>query len=332
MTDNPFDPGYREPEVDAAPDMPEPRLRSGGEGAVKPGIIRLDAEAYHADPAPQPSLSSTLAKTLLAQSPLHAWTESRRLNPDWQPTEKKTFDIGRAAHREVLGAGDSYVTIPSDILASDGAASTKAAKAFIADARKNGLVPLKEAEVEQVQLMGALAGERLASMGIRFDPARSELAAVAQIDGVWCRAMFDNTPEDPRQPIYDFKTCENAAPDACERAIMNYGYDVQAEHYRQVWKAATGEDRPFRFVFQEKSAPHEICVVELSADTLSIAARKVACARQIWGECLRTGNWPGYQLGVHQIDLPAYYAERWLERESADAERMRADASKRHAA
>jgi hypothetical protein len=61
------------------------------------GLHRFAPEEYHRDPAPAPSLSSTLARVLLNQSPLHAWTASPRLNPMWEPKDSATFDIGRAA-------------------------------------------------------------------------------------------------------------------------------------------------------------------------------------------------------------------------------------------
>lgn len=286
----------------------------------RPGVYEIDGETYHRDPAPAPSLSSTLAKLMLAQSPLHAWTACPRLNPAWEPVDKKTFDIGRAAHRAILGKGGDYVPIHDELLASNGAASTKAAKEFIASARDAGMTPLKSAEVDGIEAMRAVAHDRLAGIGVSFDPARSELVALAEIDGIWCRAMLDNVPLAAGAPIYDLKTCESAAPQACERAILNYGYDVQAEHYRQVWRAATGEDRPFRFVFQEKIAPYEVCVVELGNDSLMMARKKIARAREIWRICLRDNHWPGYPPGVHRIELPEWFHARWLERESVEAD------------
>lgn len=287
------------------------------------GVYEIDGETYHRDPAPAPSLSSTLAKAMLAQSPLHAWTACPRLNPAWEPTDKKTFDIGRAAHSAVLGKGGEYVAIPDGLLASNGAASTKAAKEFIASAREAGMTPLKSSEVDGIEAMREVAHKRLADIGVTLDPARSELVALAEIDGIWCRSMLDHVPLDAGAPIYDLKTCESAAPAACEKSIMNYGYDVQAEHYRQVWKAATGEDRPFRFIFQEKSAPYEVCVVELGDDSLMMARKKIARAREIWRICLRDNHWPGYPPGVHRIELSEWFHARWLERESADADYKR---------
>ena len=304
---NPFAVGYVEPVASAAPiehDVPAPRLVTG--------VQRMPSADYHSDPAPEPSLSSTLAKLLLTKSPRHAWHACRRLNPNWEPNDRKTFDIGRAAHRAVLGAGDDYVAIPEELLAVNGAASTKEAKAFIANAREAGRTPLKLDEVDQIEIMAAIAHERLLEHGITLDSAQSEISAIARIDGVWCRAMYDNlTPH----WIYDFKTCEDAAPEACLRAILNYGYDIQAGHYQAVWKEATGEDRPFVFIFQEKNPPFEVTLVRLSGSFQDMANRRAAKARKLWGECVRSNNWPGYPIGLHEVDPPAWLVEREFQEE-----------------
>ena len=129
--------------------------------------------------------------------------------------------------------------------------------------------------------------------------------------------MIDNAPLDPRLPLYDFKTTEDASPDAVIRSVMNYGYDVQAAHYLAVWKAATGEDRKFRFVFVEKSAPYEVAVVELAndpaseADWMLTAHSKAAEARRIWGDCLAANDWPGYPARIAVIGAPAWHNQKW---------------------
>lgn len=290
---------------------------------LPPGIHRVPAARYHSDPHEKVSLSSTLARALLDHSPLHAWWAHPRLNPDWTPTIRKSFDIGHAAHREALGAGGDYVEIPTEILASNGAASTKAAKAFIEEARAEGMTPIKAEEVEQIQAMGIKLRAKLDQNGIEFDPANSEVTALAVIDGCPVRCMVDNAPLEADLPLWDFKTTTNAALDAVMRSIMTYGYDVQAAHYLDVWKAATGEDRRFRFVFQEKEPPFEVQIVELGPETVAMGRRKIERAREIWRRCVESGHWPGYPAGVSQIELPDFYHGRWLERESVEADYKR---------
>lgn len=283
------------------------------------GIHRISPDRYHADPHERPSMSSTLGRTLLNQSPRHAWTDHPRLNPDWEPSEgSKVFDFGRAAHTKILGVGDEYHAYPEEMLASNGAASTKAAKQFAEDVRAAGGVPLKQDDVDKIEAMALEMERALKANKITLDPAHSEVVALAEIDGCPVRAMLDNAPFDG--PIYDFKTTESASSDAFMRSVMNYGYDFQAGHYVETWKAATGEERRFRFIAQEKKAPFEVCVVELSGEVIEMAKRKTRRAREIWRNCLAADHWPGYPPGVNVIDLPAFYHERWLERESREDE------------
>lgn len=297
---------------------------------LTPGIHFDVPEArYHADQmTADPTLSSSIAKLML-RSPLHAWTAHPRLNPDREPVEKKVFDIGRAAHRAVLGRGGDYVAIPDDMLASNGAASTKAAKDFIEQARAAGLTPLKAAEVDQIGAMADRLRQRMLEYGIEIDPARSEVTALAEIDGVVCKCRVDNAPEalmripgipTPRRVMIDLKTCEDASPEAVRRAVESYGYDLQAGHYTETWRAATGEDRDMLFVFVEKSPPHEVTVIHLlaepghSGDWFEDARAKSAATRALWQECLTTNRWPGYPAGIITIEARSFYRQGWQDR------------------
>lgn len=286
---------------------------------IAPGLHSISADAYHSDPAPQPSLSSSLARLILNRSPLHAWTAHPRLNPAWEPTEKKTFDIGRAAHRAVLGAGADFVAIPGELLSEDGGVRTKAAKEWVADARASGLTPLKAEEVDQIGAIADATRSHLEACGITFDPARSEMTALAQIEGVWCRAMVDNAPAD-RAVIYDLKTTTDASPEAVIKAVATYGYDQQLAFYRAVWEAATGERRKVRLVMVEKDAPYACSVVELydkpgdEADWFDHAMGANREAIRMWGECLASGNWPAYPTRVAVIGAPSWHTGKMQDR------------------
>lgn len=288
------------------------------EAGIHFGVTEAD---YHADTLlPVPTLSSTLARLVLARSPLHAWTAHPRLNPDFEPTEKKTFDIGRAAHRAVLGRGSDYAAYPAEYLASNGAASTKEAKAWAEEQRAEGRTPLKFDEIDQICAMAVSVNRQLAAMGIKLDPTRSEVVALAEVDGVACRAMIDNAPADPRHPLYDLKTTMDASPESLAKTVASYGYDLQAAHYLAVWKAATGEDRRFRIIFVEKEAPYGVQVAELyrkpgdEADWFDHADALARDARRIWGECLRSGNWPCYPSRVAVIGAPGWHLTKMEDR------------------
>jgi hypothetical protein len=282
------------------------------------GPAHVTTDDYHADKlVASPTLSSTLARTLIRQSPLHAWTAHPRLNPEYVSTNRRTFDIGRAAHTAALGVGDVYAVCPPDLLASSGAMSTKAAKAWIDECRAEGVTPLKQEDADAVRAMSEALRGALRDLRITFAPDQSELACVAEVHGALCRIMVDNAPADPALPLYDFKTCEDASPAACQRAIMNYGYDMQAAFYLAVWHAATGERRKFRFVFQEKSAPYEVTAIELTPTDLELSHDKVLHACEIWRRCLLADEWPGYPRGVHTLELPEFYYSKFTDARDA---------------
>lgn len=278
-----------------------------------PGLSDAD---YHGDTlTPVPSLSSTLARVIVNQSPLHAWTASPRLNPDHTPKNSDAFDIGRAFHTVLLGRGAGVHVIHADDWRGKDARAERDA------ARAEGLTPLLAAQAEALDAMLSHATRRMREAGVIIDKARTEIAAFAEIESVWCRALVDFAPEDAAKPLYDIKTCEDASPEACARSVASYGYDTQARWYLDAWKAATGEDRRFRFVFVEKAPPHEVSVVELDADPDSEAGwmlnadSKCREARRIWRECLDANQWPGYPARVALLGAPGWYTQAWNNRE-----------------
>ncbi len=77
----------------------------------KPGLQDWTPDQYHADPCPTPALSSSLARTLLDKTPLHAWAQSPRLDDEYVRVEKTVFDVGSAVHKLYLGKGSDLKII-----------------------------------------------------------------------------------------------------------------------------------------------------------------------------------------------------------------------------
>ena len=123
----------------------------------EPGVYEIPADAYHADPTIEPSLSASVANVILSHSPLHAWAKHPRLNPDFEPEEKPQFDLGSAAHNMVLRQNFWREEI-AVVEAQDW--KTKAAKEARETARAAGRHPvqragIRDAVVAKVQLVGA---------------------------------------------------------------------------------------------------------------------------------------------------------------------------------
>ncbi|WFE41921.1 PD-(D/E)XK nuclease-like domain-containing protein [Micromonospora sp. WMMD998] len=277
----------------------------------RPGIYLgvLDAD-YHRDPVPGGSLSSTGARKLLPPSCPALF---RHWLDNGQGT-KPVFEHGKAAHQRVLGVGPDLVLVDRDRW------DTKEVKARVAAIREAGGVPLKRADMEQVDAMAAKIREHPLA-GRLLDPDRGQ----AEVSLFWqdpetrvrCRARLDWAP-DPgagRPLLVDYKTCDSAEPEKLEKAVNQYGYHVQRGHYLPGAKATglVGEDAELLFVFQEKRPPYLVTVVELHPVAKRIGEHLAREARHLYRECTTSGRWPGYADDVVLLSLPGYVENRYQE-------------------
>ena len=72
-----------------------------------PALIKsMDFATYLADPATEPSVTSSIAKQLNATAPWRVWLNTPRLNPNARAQHSDNFDLGTAAHALFVGGGD----------------------------------------------------------------------------------------------------------------------------------------------------------------------------------------------------------------------------------
>jgi hypothetical protein len=254
---------------------------------------------YHA----LPGLSSTGIKRMLHAPALYRW------HADHPSPPKKTFDLGHAVHARVLGVGLPVAVIPEDLLAANGATSTKAAKAFVAEARAAGKTVLKPDEYAEVTAMAdAVLGHPDA--GPLLTDARPEVSILWDdpLTGVRCRGRLDYWHESANVAV-DLKSARSADPQRFARHATEYGYPEQGAHYQTGTALLTGRGTAPRFihVLVEKEPPYLVSVVELDADFLAIAYDRVRYAIDLYADCCATGRWPGYGDGIHRIQPPAWY-------------------------
>ena len=154
-------------------------------------LAGLPDDVYHGGRVrtPGPQTSQSALKLLIKPSTPREF-QWRLLNPEGP---KRVFDVGRAAHTLVLGAGDPFTCCPADLLSVDGRMITTRAKDWASDQRAGGRTPLTPTDYDAVHRMAAaiLAHGRAAELFT--DPARRpEVSAFCEIaPGLWLRSRFD---------------------------------------------------------------------------------------------------------------------------------------------
>lgn len=273
----------------------------------QPGLYPdLSEVDYHLDPVAGGSLSTSGAKALLPPS-CPAIYNYHRSHP--RPP-KAEFDFGHAAHRLVLGVGAPIRCIEAENWRKN------ATKQAADEATADGATPLLRADYDRVHAMAeALRGHPIAADLFAPDSGRAEQTIVWVDDatGVWCRARIDwlrHPTTGHRFIVPDYKTAASADLDSLSKATANFAYYMQADAYLDAVKSIGygGPDARFLFVYQEKSGPFVVTVVELDSSALRIGKAKNKRAREVYARCTATGHWPTYCEGVETISLP-----RWAE-------------------
>lgn len=278
----------------------------------------LPADRYHADElmgaTEGPTLSASIAKILIAQSPLHAYTAHPRLNPYYKREEEDRFSIGTVAHAVLLEGRDVVEVIEADSWRTNDA---KAARDL---ARENGKVPLLGKDYFDVMAMVDAARRQLdaheASPAL-FTAGKPEQTITWDEDGVACRSRIDWLHDDYRH-LDDLKsTGRSASPHDFARTLYGVGNDVSAAFYIRGVRAVTGITPIFRWCVIETAPPFALSVVTPGPDVLAVADDKVTYAINLWRECLANDSWPGYSNRVATAELPGYIEAQWMERSAA---------------
>jgi len=293
---------------------------------LQPGRYKLAAKDYHADPCPRPSLSSTIAKILLKESPLHAWHNHPRLNTKITPRQATFMDIGSVAHELLLQDGSRTVVIDAPDY------RTKAAQDAKAKAYAEGKVPILSKHYVGAQAMVVTAitylrecfGNRTVKAMLKDPANHTEQALIWQDQSshpgaapVWCRSMVDWLQEDGT--IVDYKTTATSVrSDNIERHLFAMDYHVQNAFYERgmdrLFPDGAGHRR-FLFLFQEVTPPFACQLIRVDEGALHIARRMVHEAIDDWSWCLDNGQWPSYPARACTVMMPNWQTDKWMRHE-----------------
>lgn len=262
--------------------------------------------AYHDDPVPGGSLSSTGARKLIAPgcpAKYKYWL-------DHKEPYKTVFEVGKAAHRKVLGVGPELVLFPGTG-ANPEAWQKESDKAHVAKLRDQGKVPLKQSQWDMVDAMAAALRDEPMAVAL-LDPAAgaTELSLFWRERAVWGRARLDRLTRlaSGRMAIVDYKSVASAAPAKVEKAMRDNLWHVQGAFYKRAAQALALVDETALFLLlcQEKEPPYLATVVEPDPDAMAIGAIRVRQAFDDYAEAMATGVWRGYADGPVPASLPSW--------------------------
>lgn len=299
--------------------MIEPRIPAG-DVITEPGFYRLPAVAYHADPAPIPSLSSSVADAIVNQSCEHGKEKHVRLTK--QPPQKPVpiRDWGSAVHRIVLGVGPNISVVYADNW------QTKEPQQARKAAYAAGEIPMLADDMEEIEQRAAprlrAALESLlgkAIVPVEFHP---ELAMFWREGKQWGRTMIDAASTNLCR-IVDIKTSGMVMrPDEnLDRHISNESMDFQhafiAKGLDKLDPDGIGRRKHFN-LFQEQSRPYAVSCKEITEGALHICGRQVRAAFNYWNRCMLSGEWPGYVESPVPYEMPGWKSAAWMKRENFD--------------
>lgn len=270
---------------------------------IEPGIYPdIPDSVYHAS---RDTLSSSGARKLLPPScpALFRWEQD---NP---PEPKQQFDIGKAAHKMVLGVGEKIVRVDADDW------KLKANQEIRKAAYAAGQIPLLKSEVDAAQRMaGAVHTHPLAAALLKDGDAELSGVYTDPKTGVRLRFRPDWLTQLPsgRITIVDLKTSQSASPAEFASSAARFGYALQQVWYCEGLRVLEITDDPaLLFLIVDKNPPHLVSIVQLDDDAIRYGERQMRRAINLYAACVEDDYWPGYPETVHTISLPrwAYYAE-----------------------
>jgi hypothetical protein len=267
-------------------------------------ILEVTQDEYFADPCEIPSLSQSLAHTLITETPLHAWNTHPRFGAQRGASTKATDD-GQLIHKLLLGKG----TVIDLIAAND--FRTKAAQEARDASIAKGRLPILEYRFAEAQATAEILKGKLLELGIELN-GMSEVAIEWDEPGefgpVRCRCMMDHVFFD-RGKIYDIKKIRSAHPKTCGKHAVEYGYDIQHTAYTNAFTALHPEFAgrvDFVFLFLELDAPHVITPARLDGTLRELGDQRWNRAVTTWERCLRKNHWPAYVNSIVSIEAPPW--------------------------
>jgi len=286
---------------------------------LEPGIYEnVSAEEYHSDPCDRPSLSASIAKTIILQSEAHAWLEHPKLGGEpWEASER--MDMGSLGHALMLRQNRKVSLIPFKDY------KTNEAKALRKSAREQGAIPILEDKLPGAKEAADRLRDRLKlKYGV-------ELSGMSEVTVIWdeetedgelvrCRSQMDHVLLDAAL-IIDLKMTDDASPDATERTISQLGYQIQGAAYVSAIEhaiPALAGRVAFELFCCEAFKPYAVTRADFAGSMRELGRQKWKRAVNKWAKALRTNHWPDYPSETLHVEAKPWQLSREAERTYVD--------------
>jgi hypothetical protein len=261
-------------------------------------LLDCSKEQYHADPTEVPSLSYSVAKILLTESPMHAYYYHPRLGGHVRE-QTKAMGKGQVIHKLLLGIGADIVVVRADNF------RTKAAQELRDAAIAAGKTPIIAHEYDGIVAAAETIRERLAEYDIDLMALHALREQAFEWDEetengpVRCRGMADYL-DLTNGVLLDPKSAACAHPLKVKRIITDMAYDIQAAAYSSAVEKLNPEllgRVDFGWTFVELEAPYAVLPARPTESMKEMGRMRWRRAVLLWQKCLSTGKWPGYSDG-----------------------------------
>lgn len=170
------------------------------------------------------------------------------------------------------------------------------------------LLILSQTEKEDILQMQHCAMAKKQFANIFHSPGHAHKTIIWQDSstGIWCKAEIDWICSDGT--VVDLKTAADASFWFFQRQASRLGYANQGAFYLEGLRHVTGiEHDRFFLAVVETSRPFESHVFRVGSDQLINAHTENQTRMEVLRRCLHTGQWPGYQDRI--IDLESGHYE-----------------------
>jgi hypothetical protein len=278
-------------------------------------LLNVTEEEYHADPCAGPSLSHSIAHTLVTESPRHAWLEHPKLG-GVKRVATKAMDEGSILHRMLLGEGADFDLITADNF------RTKVAQEQRDASVAAGRIPLLMKDFDKLSTACNRIRENAAGQGFPFgglSEVSIEFTERADKGEILCRCRIDQVRTG--HLLYDVKRVRSANPKDLSRLIVEFGYDIQWAAYTHGYEELNGDAvgrSDMVFLFCEVEPPYEVVPARLDGALREIGMRRWTKAVRLWEQLLNEGSWPwpGYTDGAVTLSAPPWVVSQELPEET----------------